>query len=165
MRVVALLALTATAAQAQTTPMTGALGQQMLASCLEEAAPGECMGEVAQLCMESDPPNTQTTLGMMECFQIEHAVWDAELNAQYSSAMTMMERDDLAEAEYGEAGQRVERLRAAQRAWIGFRDAQCALDQAIWGTGSMRLIEGAACLAEITAERTVYLIELQERPQ
>ena len=61
-----------------------------------------------------------------------------------------------------DGGQRVEALRDAQRAWIAFRDAECAMEYAAWGTGSIRSIAGADCMMSLTAERTVRLIELRE---
>lgn len=46
---------------------------------------------------------------------------------------------------------------AAQRAWIALRDGDCALEYAMWGSGSMGQIAGATCLLDKTAERTIYL--------
>jgi len=48
-------------------------------------------------------------------------------------------------------------LRDAQRAWIAYRDANCAMEYGLWGAGSMRQIAGADCQMRMTAERMLEL--------
>jgi uncharacterized protein YecT (DUF1311 family) len=74
--------------------------------------------------------------------------------------MKAMDADD-AEL-FPEFANRADSLRDAQRAWIPLRDAQCALEYAMWGSGSMRQIAGAACLLDLTAKRVIYLRFLGE---
>ena len=63
--------------------------------------------------------------------------------------------DDM--ANFPEFANRADSLRAAQRAWIAFRDAECGLEYALWGSGSMRNIAGTDCLMHMAAERTIEL--------
>ncbi len=52
---------------------------------------------------------------------------------------------------------RVDQVMVAQRAWIAFRDANCAMAYGMWGSGSMRYTEGASCLMQKSAEQTIAL--------
>ena len=72
--------------------------------------------------------------------------------------MAGLRADDTQEAEFfPEFANRADSLLAAQRAWIVLRDADCGLEYAMWGSGSMRQIAGAGCRMQRTAERTIYL--------
>jgi uncharacterized protein YecT (DUF1311 family) len=48
-------------------------------------------------------------------------------------------------------------LRAAQGAWIAFRDADCAQEHGVWGEGSMARIAGAFCMLDRSAIRAAEL--------
>lgn len=121
-----------------------------------------CIGAAAQLCMEMTERG-QSTAGMVDCMAQETAVWDDLLNATYGDVIAMMRAGDAADAETApEYAVREDSLRAAQRAWITFRDANCRADHAVWGTGSMRRIAGASCMLQMTAERTLDLRDYLE---
>ncbi len=113
---------------------------------------------------ERYPEQNQTTVGMMDCHLMESRIWDARLNAEYQQVMASFEAEDAVDASYGTSGRRAETLRDAQRAWIAFRDAECSNRYALWGSGSMRLIEGAICRSELTALRILDLIDKREWP-
>ncbi|MEL6167958.1 MAG: lysozyme inhibitor LprI family protein [Pseudomonadota bacterium] len=120
-----------------------------------------CIGLAAQSCQSED--GGQTTLGMALCNHAERMAWDRILNAEYRETLGWARAMDADEAvSFPEFAKREENLRAAQRAWIAFRDAECALDYAVWGAGSMRHIAGTACLARLTAERTLELADKTE---
>ena len=57
-------------------------------------------------------PDGETTQGMVECIGASYEAWDAALNEAYRTAMASLSQE--------EAGL----LRAAQREWIRFRDAE-----------------------------------------
>jgi len=59
-------------------------------------------------------PDGQTTQGMVECLTTAYHAWDAALNASYQAVIKTLAPEEAAN------------LRAAQRAWIGFRDAEAA---------------------------------------
>lgn len=86
-------------------------------------------------------PDGQTTYGMVECLGIEIQAQDARLNRAYQAALVRLERPRQKTA-----------LQKAQRAWIAFRDADCAsyLDED-WGT--MARVEAQQCVLDRTRER------------
>jgi uncharacterized protein YecT (DUF1311 family) len=89
-------------------------------------------------------PDGQSTMGMIECTQKEDDLQDARLNAAYKKAMTGLNARQKA------------KLLAAQRAWIVFRDAECASYQdEDWGTVSRVLAAG--CVLHMTVQRTMDL--------
>lgn len=115
-----------------------------------------CLGRTAEACMAREDDG-ETTVGSVKCLSAETEVWDGKLNDEYKKT-----RAFFATMDDGDSGQRVDALKKAQRAWIVFRDAECAMEYSAWGSGSIRSIAGADCLMRITAERTVRLVELRE---
>lgn len=86
-------------------------------------------------------PSGQSTAGMIGCVGAELKVQDARLNRAYQAAQTRMALPRQKAA-----------LTKAQRAWIAFRDADCAsLYDADWGTLSR--VEANSCVLERTAQR------------
>lgn len=116
-----------------------------------------CIGTGARDCMEN-AEDGGTTVGMMACLLAERDLWDRLLNQEYAAARARAQAADDAERPYfPEYAVRVTQLRDAQRAWIAFRDAECAMEYGAWGAGSMRQIAGADCLLRLTAGRTLDL--------
>lgn len=121
-----------------------------------------CLGRMSQTCMDSQDGG-HTTLGMSSCLNAEAQVWDKYLNTEYKATAASFQAADEDEAiSFPEYAKRVENLRAAQRAWIAFRDAECGLAYAQWGSGSMRSIAWADCQMQMTAERTMELRDMRE---
>jgi uncharacterized protein YecT (DUF1311 family) len=140
-----------------------------LESCFAEATSTEerqaCKGGMAQQCMEAEKGG-YSTYGMVRCTGAETRVWDRFLNEVYQDQMAGLKALDTEEARFfPEFANRAEALRAAQRAWIAFRDAECGLAYAMWGSGSMRQIAGAGCHLEMTADRVITLESLGEETQ
>lgn len=122
----------------------------------DEVAAHACVGTESAACMQT--PDGQTTVGMMTCLLAENEVWDGLLNAEYAAARARAAEADAAEqASFPEFAVRAAQVRDAQRAWIAFRDANCAMEYGVWGAGSMRQIAGADCLLRMTSERTIEL--------
>ncbi|MCB1345529.1 MAG: DUF1311 domain-containing protein [Methylobacteriaceae bacterium] len=113
-----------------------------------------CIGNAARFCMEATPEG-QTTLGMSACLMAERDAWDRLLNEEYARARAESARVDAADTP--DHAVRAARLRDAQRAWIAYRDANCAVDYALPGGGSLRQITGAHCVLRMTAERSFEL--------
>lgn len=131
-------------------------------SAADPAAQSACIGQMSRACMDSQDGG-HTTLGMSSCLGAEADVWDLFLNVEYLATMALSKVADEGEAEFSPAfANRVESLRAAQRAWIAFRDAECSLAYAQWGSGSMRNIAGADCRMKMTAKRTLELRDMRE---
>lgn len=133
----------------------------MVAACAARDAaaggPASCIGDAASACMSGEADG-ETTVGMMFCQMGERDAWDVLLNAEYALARDFARALDAEDAEFfPEYAIRAEQLLAAQRAWIAFRDADCAMAYGLWGAGSMRQIAGASCQLQMTAERTLAL--------
>lgn len=98
-------------------------------------------------CMEK--PENSTTYGILQCGDAEIAVQDARLNKAYKADMA-----DLADAPDVKAA-----LLKAQRAWIAFRDADCATVRALSG-GTIAPIYVQNCYLQHTARRAQALEDL-----
>lgn len=87
----------------------------------------------------------QNTAGIVACSTAELKVQDARLNAAYQSALARLERP-----------RQKMTLQKAQRAWIAFRDADCAtFYDTDWGTVSR--IDANICLLQRTQRRAEEL--------
>jgi len=89
--------------------------------------------------------STQAAMNQCEAASYDHA--DAELNATYKTALARLKTD---KAQH-------QRLVAAQRAWIAFRDAECALATGNADGGSVYPMLMAQCMADLTTRRTAAL--------
>ena len=83
------------------------------------------------------------TAEMVECLSRQAKVWDRRLNEEYQKLMQSVQ-----------GGQR-EKLRAAQRVWVQYRDANCAYYAAGEGTNSR--VQAAECMRSMTESRTQEL--------
>ena len=86
------------------------------------------------------------------CQRKELAIWDARLNAAYRELMSDYEVWDDLRASYG--GGR-DALRAAQRAWIGYRDASCA--HRVFNVERRPYLYEVPCNRDLTAQRALEL--------
>jgi hypothetical protein len=73
------------------------------------------------------------------------ATADADLNATYRSLTAKLEGGNL------------ERLRDAQRAWVAFRDKECAFKAQGQNDAGVARAAHAACVTELTQQRTQQL--------
>lgn len=96
-------------------------------------------------CMETD--EGMSTAGMLDCLDTATAAWDAELNRIWGELMKVVDADTKAN------------LRASQRQWIAFRDAEIkALDSAYGSMqGSMFVPMHADAVATLTRDRVRQL--------
>lgn len=102
----------------------------------------------------------QTQADMTICAGKDHEKADKALNAAYQKlSKQLAERDKTADASSKGA---TDALVTAQRAWVTFRDANCALAgfQARGGTMEPMLI--ASCLADMSSKRADELRQLSE---
>ena len=102
----------------------------------------------------------QTQLDMTICAKKDWEVADAELNAAYKAAMAAMKQTDsyLSADLMGAA----ETLKAAQRAWIPFRDKACESYGFLARGGSMEPMLVLQCRADLTRQRTSELKDLAQ---
>lgn len=164
MRVLALtllLAAPATAQQIDPSPW-----RAEFQACTKDASTTElqaCRGKIAERCSD-ETEGGWSNLGMTACIRVEGQLWDELLNEEWGMVTIWAENGDISEAEFfGEQfSGRSKALLSAQRAWIAFRDAECELQYARWGSGSMRHPSHAACVSDMTAERVIALVSLME---
>lgn len=118
----------------------------------------QCIGTSANRCME-ETEGGYSTVGQGACVWAEYEDWDVELNALYSPLRERLANDDeVNEMPFSTA----DALRDAQRAWIPWRDANCAFERSKWGGGTGGGPAEAACLMQMTAERALSLrVELE----
>jgi uncharacterized protein YecT (DUF1311 family) len=141
--------------------------QAVLASCLDQAkAAGKsaesCIGTVQDACTKES--GNESNAAISGCIGREVAVWDERLNAAYKAALA----GDLASQQaYGNAGARkltgAEVMRAAQRAWIGFRERKCSAARLPMEGGSGAALLGGACFLQETARQAIWLETLDEK--
>lgn len=107
---------------------------------------------------EVDCVNQPTQLDMTMCAHMDWQAADAELNLVYTDAIAAMQDSDAAYLPQGATEE--DRLRAAQRAWVAFRDANCdvAGSQMRDGSGEPMLVN--ICLHQMTLDRTAELATL-----
>ena len=110
-----------------------ALPALLLLSCLAQPAAAQDCG-VAQADMNA-------------CAGASFSRADADLNAAYRRITARLARDDAARRA----------LTEAQRAWVRFRDAECAFATADSEGGSIRPMLTAGCMEALTRRRTADL--------
>ena len=104
------------------------LGAAAFAFAGDAGNPDECDGSTPEI---------------VDCLMAQHARWDKELTIAYQRAIkdaTAAEKD---------------KLREAERAWIKYRDANCAYYAA--GEGTIARINTAACMRDMTKARAEEL--------
>ena len=129
-----------------------------LRTCLEGSDEAACIGTLSDPCQER--PDGSTTMGIAACLQEEQEAWDVILNERYEDAMADARATDERLPEMGIDPDAAETLRAAQRAWIAYRDAECQRLYVANSEGTIRSVVYASCLNEMTARRAIDL-----RPQ
>lgn len=103
--------------------------------------------------------NANSTVEMNFCADKDYQAADKELNKAYDAALASTKsRDD--EKPY-DAKSFEEAMRAAQRAWVAYRDADCKdLIAQEWSGGTGTTAASLGCMTEKTIQRTK---ELKER--
>ncbi len=147
---------------ALTLPMPAlADGAAEMRACLADAyEAADCIGSLSRACM-AERADGESTVGMTECIGLETKAWDTILNAQYQDVMGLFRAQDSSGDVLNEQMTREATLRAAQRAWIVFRDAECRMQAARYGQGSLGQVAAANCLMSMTAQRTIDLMALE----
>ncbi len=94
----------------------------------------------------TDCSQAPTQMEASRCAAAGAAAADAELNAVWAKAFGAVK-----------GGSAAEPLRAAQRAWIAYRDLACAAEADQYQGGSIAPMIRAACLERLTRARTADL--------
>jgi uncharacterized protein YecT (DUF1311 family) len=96
-----------------------------------------------------DCAHAMTQQDMNICADKDYRRADAELNRVYRKTIA------------GQDGHSRDLLRASERAWIGFRDAQCRFESAENEGGTIYPLVYGGCLTALTMARTKQLKEGQ----
>lgn len=104
---------------------------------------------------KDDPcANAQTQLEMNMCWGKQYKAADAQLNSVYREFSSKLNPEETAQ------------LKAAQLAWIKFRDANCEFVADAYKGGSIRPMIASMCLADVTSTRTSELkAQMKEREE
>jgi uncharacterized protein YecT (DUF1311 family) len=106
------------------------------------ASAGSAFGQETKKPPCSDA-NTQTEMNI--CAGKEYKTADAALNKVYQQLVAILNVEEKAQ------------LKAAQTAWIKYRDANCVFVGDQYKGGSIRPMIQGLCLADVTQNRTVEL--------
>lgn len=99
---------------------------------------------------QKDPcANAQTQMELNECQAREYKKADAALNTVYKQLMAKVDDEGERSA-----------LKAAQLAWIKYRDANCEFESYLNKGGTMYSMVYDGCLTALTQERTRHLRDL-----
>ena len=119
------------------------------------------LGITSAQAQDIDCANAQVQLEMTFCAERDWKVADADLNKAYAAAQTMMKTvdADLPKDQQGAS----DNLRAAQRAWVTFRDAACAAEGYPSRGGSIEPMIIYICRARLTQSRAADLWSLSQQ--
>lgn len=131
-------------------PNSGLLDACLSASESRDADAG-CLYQVYEACLAET--GDDSTYGMSTCLQVEYQDWDRVLNDLWPAV-----RDDATAADArdpDQTGANLDSLMRAQRAWIAFRDAECANTYQRFSDGTIRGIVAGYCQIDMTAARVI----------
>lgn len=138
------------------------ISPRLAAACLllsAAALPPSVIAEPAIDCT-----NAVSTYQMNHCAGLDFEKADAELNRVYKGALAAIPEMAVDEPQFNAKSWEAA-LRASQRAWIAFRDAEC--DEHVpmfWTGGTGATAEVIGCKTELTQARSKALRERYETP-
>ena len=98
-----------------------------------------------------EPCAGSTTRDVEQCLATGFARADAELNRYYAAAVARLTREQDTTT--------LAKLRASERAWIAYRDAECDAVLNSWKGGTVRGAMTLGCRTRITEARTLEVWE------
>ncbi len=108
---------------------------------------------------ETDDPCTAEGGGVMAgyiCVAQQSVIADAQLNAEYQKALKRTEEEERALREVWAGTELVSLFRAAQRAWLTFRDAECQFIGISSTPSPWQSVQVEECKLRMTNERIAY---------
>ncbi|WP_256926676.1 lysozyme inhibitor LprI family protein [Sphingomonas sp. TZW2008] len=115
----------------------------------------------ALLC--ATPAAAQTQAQMNASAGTDYRRADVAMTAQWKATYAYMKREDAQNAAGARSPGYAAATLASQRAWLTFRNAQCAIEAKEVEGGSMAPMVRAGCLTRLTKERTKQLKDLMWR--
>ncbi len=110
----------------------------------------------AALAQSRDCSDPQNQMEMNFCAKQDWQAQDARLNVEYKRAMTRAKAFD---ADGSSDDSAVAALKTAQRAWIPFRDGNCAAEAFAMKGGTAEPLMYFGCMAAMTATRADELAQ------
>ncbi len=136
------------------------MSRTLVAACLAALVP--TWHPVAAADDKIDCENALSTYEMNICAGRAFEAADAKLNAVYKKALAAIPEMATGEKPF-DARSWEAALRASQRAWVAFRDAECEEHVAMfWSGGSGATVDIIGCKTEKTEARTKELSERYE---
>ncbi|WP_341645228.1 lysozyme inhibitor LprI family protein [Thauera sp. SDU_THAU2] len=123
-----------------------ALAASLVCLCISAHASDDLYSPAYAQCMDT---SGGVTAAMHDCIGEEHARQDARLNAAYKKLTALL------------PAERKNELRAVQRLWIQYRDANCRFYADPDG-GTLATLRAGLCGLEMTAQRAKELELLME---
>ena len=108
------------------------------------------VGDLA-LAQEKSCKDAATTAAMRACENSRYEKSEQKLNAEYGQLMKQLDRS------------RQEKLRAAQRAWLAFRDANAAFLASEAENGTLAPLIKVSALADMTDARALELARMSKQ--
>ena len=108
----------------------------------------------------SDPCRKATTqMELNECMDRRFHAAESELQALYNRFLDQKEKEQRVASgtEKTHAAESLADLKAAQQAWITYRDLQCRAESGLNAGGSIRPMMFSACLESLTRDRIKQL--------
>lgn len=99
-----------------------------------------------------DCNNALTTVEMNECASIDQKVVEAKLNATYQATLKSLDERKATNVR--------KKLVQAQRAWVRFRENDCAAVYALHADGTIRTLLWIGCMQSRTEQRIRELEDL-----
>lgn len=128
-------------------------------------------GSVMAIAQNAKPDpceKASTQAEMNDCYGAEYQKEDARLNRVYRKVMEYLQRD-LAQAGSDQglkqsAQTAIDDLKAAELAWIKYRDLQCEAAGQQYEGGTMRPMIHSVCMAMVTEHRVQEIKQAYENP-
>lgn len=110
---------------------------------------------------EIDCDNAETQFEMNHCSGLEFEAADKALNKTWSEIRAAVKTIDENNKEYAPyEPSAADNLLKAQRAWIDYRDGQCAAEAAQYAGGTIQPLIRSTCLTTMTKKRTEELQQM-----
>ncbi|WP_134680679.1 lysozyme inhibitor LprI family protein [Paracoccus ravus] len=136
-------------ALAQDSPIDGALIEICLRDAPRGRADADCIGIAARACQAW---TGETTVQINTCIEAERKEWDEALNREYKETRDhFKDRPGIAD-----------KLKVAQKSWIGLRDADCEAEGLRYEGGTMQTTSTLYCQLEHTARRALELRNMRD---
>ncbi len=117
-------------------------------------------GLALALALTAMPVGAQTQAQMTRTEEQSYKSADAAMTREWNATNSFMKKRDSADRSRGGFGYAAALL-ASQRAWLKYRDSQCAIEGGEFAGGSMQAMARFGCLADLSRERGKRLAALR----